>query len=80
MGKVKLNIWQWIKLCILLPFWLGAENPKSWGDFKSSMVPHECEYDYENKITEGRFSHYECKHKGCTIVTMKDKNGDWLNI
>ena len=63
-----------IQLILLTPFWLSSTSPtrKSWKEFKSGLIKHTCDFDYDYPKIEYKYPYYKCKHFGCNIVTYKD--------
>lgn len=62
--KNKKPIWRRIKILIKDVF-IGEE--------------HKCEWDYDNHVNEEMGGYYPCKHHGCKSVSIKDKDGKWLD-
>lgn len=82
--KVINNIYSWILILFLGPFWYFSKSPDklTWVEFKSGLVKHKCEFDYDNpkffsneKISITKY--YKCKRPGCNVGSMKEKDGSW---
>lgn len=67
-----------VRLTSILWILSTSETKKSWDEFYYGMINHEHEHDYDNLITGEYGGHYKCKHFGCNIVSVQDKNGKWL--
>ena len=64
---------------LIMYYLLRTKDSKNLEEFKSGMIKHQCEYDYEIMgYTDGRESHHNCKHYGCNFVTAEDINGNWI--
>lgn len=83
---MKKGILYYLQLIFITPIWIlytPFEDKKSWKEFKSSLIKHKHEFDYDNPIHDyigGRKNTcWPCKHFGCNLVTTKDKDGkyDW---
>lgn len=73
--KQKLGFWYWVELILLTPLWFywRSSDKKSWKDFKSGLIKHEHQWDYENpKFNEG-FKYYKCKHPGCNNIVPQNR-------
>ena len=73
-------IWK-LKVILTAPLWLlsKSDSKKSWNEFYYGLIKHDCDYDY-TKLEGNKYKHYPCKHYGCNIVSVQDKNGNWLII
>jgi hypothetical protein len=71
-------IWK-LKVLFTTPLWLlsTSDTKKSWNEFYYGLIKHDCDYDY-TKLEGDKYKHHPCKHYGCNIVSIKDKNGNWL--
>ncbi len=67
-----------IRLIFYTPFWFLSTSPdrKTWAEFKSGLIKHECKFDYENPKFD-KFKYYKCKHFGCNIISTKNEDGSW---
>lgn len=76
----KKTFWWYVRAALLTPFWLlYPGDRKTWDEFRNGLVKHKCEYDYDDLRIDKLGGHYCCKHYGCTIITMRNKDGSWIN-
>lgn len=82
--KTLSTIYSWVLIILISPIWFLSwwPNKKSWSDFKSGFIKHKCEFDYDNPsylntdyIKNAKY--YRCKHLGCNIGSIKEKDGSW---
>ena len=68
-----------LQIFFLSPLWFFSTSVtrKSWAEFKSGLIKHNCEFDYSQKNhNDGKY--YKCKHFGCNIISMKNEDGTWV--
>ena len=73
-------LWK-LKLWLTSILWVTSSSPtrKTWDEFYCGLIDHECEFDFDNLIMdEGKYGHYECKHYGCNMVSVQDRDGNWV--
>lgn len=70
-------LWK-LKIVLLSPFWFFSTSPtrKTWKEFKSGLIKHQCKYDYSKPCYDNG-KHYKCEHIGCNIVSVKNEDGSW---
>lgn len=80
LATVPTSIWWKVKVLLTSILWVlsTSETKKSWKEFYYGLINHDCEFDYDNLKSDKYGKHYECKHFGCNIVSVRDKNGNWL--
>ena len=61
----------------ILWFLSTSETKKNWNEFYYGLISHDHEYDY-NKLEGDKYKHHPCKHYGCNVVSVQDKDGNWL--
>lgn len=87
----KKTFWWKVQYVILAPLWVLSESPtkKSWSEYKYGLIEHEHEYDFDKPeydsidLLDGGevlSKYYKCKHHGCNIVSVAEKNGDLTKL
>ena len=78
----KKNLGYYLKFIISFPFWIGSTSPtkKTWKEFTYGLISHRHEFDYDHIQYDDddkakKYGYYKCKHFGCNIITVCDKNG-----
>jgi hypothetical protein len=61
----------------ILWFLSTSETKKNWNEFYYGLISHDHEYDY-TKLEGDKYKHHPCKHYGCNVVSVQDKDGNWL--
>ena len=77
LAPVPKTIWWKIKLYMASVLWFlySSETKKTWKEMYYGFVPHKCEFDYKNKVSEkNNGAYFPCKHYGCNIVSVYDEN------
>ncbi|MCK9574768.1 MAG: hypothetical protein WC979_03075 [Candidatus Pacearchaeota archaeon] len=72
--------WKWtVRWILAAPFWALSTSPtrKSWSEFKYGMMTHVCDWNYENPDYSHGGKCYPCKHFGCNMVSVQEKDGTW---
>ena len=58
-------------------FFLKRSNQKRY----FGSIKHKCEFNYNKHTPDdyGQGGYFPCLHYGCNIVSIKDKDGEWLD-
>jgi len=67
-----------LQILFLSPFWFFSTSPsrKTWEEFKSGLIKHECKYDFSKPCYDNG-KYYKCEHLGCNIVEVRNEDGSW---
>ncbi len=66
---------------LIMYYLLRTKDGKNLEEFKNGMIKHKCEYDFAvYGYYEGHKNNHKCKHYGCNFITMKEENGEYINL
>lgn len=76
---MKTKFYYFIKIIFFTPFWIlsTSDTRKSWLEFKSGLIKHDCSYDYSKPYRDDFGKYYSCKHVGCNVISLQNEDGSW---
>lgn len=73
LSPVPTSVWWKIKVGLLSILWFfnTSKDKKDWKEFYYGLVPHKCQFDWNNVIMDEFGGYAECKHYGCNFIEIK---------
>ena len=76
---MKTKFYYYLRIIFFTPFWIlsTSETRKSWLEFKSGLIKHDCSYDYSKSNRDEFGKYYSCNHVGCNVISLQNEDGSW---